>query len=272
MQEVRKTVFITGASSGIGQALALTYAKKDFNLSLFARRAERLSKVKKECLALNPKIEVLCSTGDVTQENQLKIAVQNTHDQFARIDIVIANAGYSKTGKFEKLKIKDYRELFETNVFGVINTAILTLDFLRQSNGRLALMGSASSYLCLGGDSPYAMSKFAVRALAESLFSEFKNTGASVTLICPGFVDSEIRKTNSNNEFDPTRKDPIPAYFIMDSLQAARKIESAIRKRKREVIITNHAKAGIFLKRHFPGVFSACVKPKDHFLNSPNIS
>ena len=96
------------------------------------------------------------------------------------------------------------------------------------------------------------MSKFAVRAFAQSLSMELKKYNVSVTLLCPGFVESEIRKVNNQGEYNPKAKEMAPAKLIMSTEKAAKQILSAIRKRKREKIITIHGKALVLLQRFFP--------------------
>src|SRR5690606_29945433 len=113
-----------------------------------------------------------------------------------------------------------------------------------KSLGRFVIIGSVNSYISLPGGSPYAMSKFAVRALADSLFHELKPSGVSCTLICPGFVKSEIRHVD--NEGLRHRDAPAqPRFFTMPAETAAKKIRRAAQARKRELVLSLHAKFAV---------------------------
>ncbi len=245
-----KTVLITGASSGIGAALAREYAQRGAHLILVARRLDRL-----EALAAqlrSPDRKVLVYSVDLTRDGDLAkilpIALQETHS----LDIVIANAGFGVVGAVELLQLDDYRRQFEINVFGVLRTVQAVLPALKRSRGRLALVGSVNGYISLPNNSAYAMSKFAVRALADSLWYELARYGISVTHIAPGFVASEIRQVDNRGRFLDGAKDPIPPWMVASADRAARIIARAIAWRRRERSITAHGWWIIRLIQHFP--------------------
>jgi len=118
-------VFITGASSGIGAALAREYARRGADLALAARRTDRLDALAAELSAQGRRALVLAC--DVTRDGELEAAVARTRDAFGRIDVVVANAGFGVVGPVERLRLEDYRRQFETNVFGVLRTVYATL-------------------------------------------------------------------------------------------------------------------------------------------------
>jgi short-subunit dehydrogenase len=252
-----KVVFLTGASAGIGTALALEWAKQGADIVLTARRTDRLQEVAAQIQALGRKaLPIAC---DVNQEHDLEQAAAQARETFGRIDIVVANAGFGVAGNFEKLSMDDYHRQFETNVFGVMRTLKATLPDLKQSKGCFAIIGSVNSHISLPGNSPYGMSKFAVNAFAQSMRGELRPFGIAVTLISPGFVASEIRRVNNHGVFKPEAKEPVPAWLIMPAETAARQIAKAIYKRRREAVITGHGKLIVFLQRHFPGLVSFAV-------------
>jgi short-subunit dehydrogenase len=185
--------------------------------------------------------------------------VARTREAFGRIDVVVANAGFGVVGPVERLQLDDYRRQFETNVFGVLRTIYATLDDLKRSRGRLAILGSVSGHLAMPGGSPYAMSKFAVRALAEALRHELRHAGVAVTLISPGFVESEIRRVDNQGQLRPEGRDLVPGWLRMGAEPAARKIVTAIERRRREAVITAHGQAVVFVQRHAPWLMSALV-------------
>jgi NAD(P)-dependent dehydrogenase (short-subunit alcohol dehydrogenase family) len=243
-------VLITGASSGIGEALALEYARRGHDVALLARREERLASVAAQVERSGRRaLPIRC---DVTDDASVRDAVAHAATTLGALDIVIANAGFGVSGRFDRLTIDDYRRQFETNVFGVLRTIQAALGPLERSGGRLAIMGSVAGYVAAAGMSPYAMSKFAVRALAESLSEEVRSLGISVTLISPGFVDSEIRRIDRTGVLRDDAPDPVPAWLRVPTRTAARNIVRAIERRRPEAVITTHGKAMVQLARHAP--------------------
>lgn len=255
---MKPVVFITGASSGIGEALATEYASRGYNLALLARRMERLKAFEEE---MRPKgVEILSIDGDVTKEVDLKRAVQLIRDRFHRLDITIANAGFGVVGRFESLTNDDYRRQFETNIYGVFNTVREALPLLKESRGRLAVIGSVNGYVTLPGNTPYCMSKFAVRALCKALYFELASSGVSVTHIAPGFVESEIRRVDNKGRLHTDEKQPLPHWLVMPRATAAKKIANAVHARKRERIVTGHGHIAVYLERFVPWLFSIIIR------------
>ncbi|NKB17205.1 MAG: SDR family NAD(P)-dependent oxidoreductase [Pseudanabaena sp. CRU_2_10] len=210
-----QVVLITGASAGIGAALAQELASEGASLVLLARRTERLEAIANK---IDPTGErVLAVACDVTHDGDLERAVDLARSRFSRIDIAIANAGWSLKGNLENLSLDDYRRQWETNVFGVIRTIYATLDELKQTQGRLVIIGSVKSYIALGGDSAYSTSKFALKALCESLSSELAPSKVSVTHICPGYVATEIRQVDNQGIFHRDWQDFISPKLLTKS-------------------------------------------------------
>lgn len=251
-------VLITGASSGIGAALAREFARQGADLVLVARRADRLT-------ALAAEIErqgrrALALTADVTVDGDLERAVGQARTRLGRLDVVVANAGFGVVGPVERLALDDYRRQFETNVFGVLRTVHATLTELKASRGRLVILGSVAGYVATPGSSPYSMSKFAVRGLAEALGYELAPAGVSVTLVSPGFVDSEIRRVDNTGRFQTASKEPVPGWLLMPAPRAARQIVRAVARRRREIVVTGHGKFAVFFQRHAPWLVARVVR------------
>jgi short-subunit dehydrogenase len=253
-----QVAFITGASSGIGAALARELARQGADVALCARRTDRLETLAWEVEATGRRAIPL--TGDVTQDGSIEKAAASARQAFGKIDIVVANAGFGVSGPFERLTIDDFRRQFETNVFGVLRTLYATLDDLKRSRGRLVLIGSVSGHLSMPATSPYSMSKFAVRALSESLDYELKAAGVSVTLVSPGFVESELRRVDNQGAFRQEFEDEVPSWLRMPAEQAAKQMAHAIARREREVVLTFHGKAAVFLQRHAPWLLAAGMR------------
>jgi len=244
--------FITGASSGIGAAVAKEIARQGGNVILAARREERLQELAAEIDSMGSK--ALITVCDITRDNDLKEAVARADEVFGHIDYVFANAGFGVAGRFERLTLDDFRRQFDTNVFGVINTIQATRDHLVASRGCLAITGSVNGYIATPRLSAYCMSKFAVHGLANALRYELRPHGVGVVLIVPGYIATEVRRVDKQGVFRPEAQDRVPRWLVMAPDKAARHIVRALYKRKRETIITFHALFGILLQRYLPGL------------------
>jgi NAD(P)-dependent dehydrogenase (short-subunit alcohol dehydrogenase family) len=249
-----KVVFITGASSGIGEYLAREYTRRGARTVLVARRTDRIASLAHELG------ESLAVAGDVTRDGDLEAAVGRALERFGRIDVVIANAGFGVDGTFDTLALDDYRRQFETNVFGVLRTARAASGALADSKGSLAVIGSVSGYLAFPTGGPYSMSKYAVRAFCESLAAEWAPKGVAVTHIAPGFVASEIRKVDREGVLHAEKNEPIPAWLVMPTEKAAKLVVDAIEARAPELVFTGHGRFGVFMARHAPAVVRAVAK------------
>lgn len=249
MQSTR-TVLITGASSGIGAALARDCARRGFRVALVARRIETLESLAAQLRKAGS--QATAHAGDVTRDGDVARVVAELAAQDVVPDIVVANAGFGVVGPAQKLTLDDYRRQFETNLFGVLRTFHETLAALKQTRGRFAVMGSVAGHLSGPGGSAYAMSKFAVRAFAESLHGDLKGTGVRVTLVSPGFVSSDIRRVDNRGGLHAHVEDPVPAWLRMDADRAARIMMNGILRGRREVVVTFHGKVIVFFARHFP--------------------
>ncbi len=251
-------VLITGASSGIGAALARELAREGAKLVLLARRRSEEQALCAELTAAGA--EAIAHVGDVTRGPDLDAAVALAVQRFGRLDMAVANAGFGVVGRVEKLELEDYRRQFETNVFGVLATVKACLPEIRKTRGRLVLIGSVAGHVAYPNGSPYSMSKFAVRALAGALDDEVRPLGVAVTLISPGFIESEIRRVDNRGVHHPHAKEPLPAWLVMRTDVAARKIVRAAYRRRREAIITMHGKALVGLQRFAPWVLRLAAR------------
>lgn len=253
-----KVVFITGASSGIGEALSREFAARGAAVALGARREDRLEALCADLVRKGGKaLPLRC---DVTVDGDVEAAAERIRTEFGGIDVVVANAGFGVVGRVDRLTLDDYRRQFETNVFGVLRTVQATAADVKARRGSFALMGSVAAYVSSPGGSPYQMSKAAIRSLGEAMWAEMARDGVSVTTIHPGYVDSEIRKLDNRGTLRPNAKDPVPAWLMMPADAAARRMVNAIACRRREVIITGHGKAAVLAARAFPCLLALALK------------
>ncbi|MFO1037394.1 MAG: SDR family NAD(P)-dependent oxidoreductase [Geminicoccaceae bacterium] len=201
-------VLITGASSGLGAALALAYAAPGVKLALFARDEERVREVAEQCRAKGAAVAALLV--DVTDAEAMEQAVTLVDDA-APVDLVIANAGIAGT----MLGGDGVARLFAVNVMGVVHTVEPLLPRMRERHrGQIAIMSSLASFVARPGTAAYCGSKAAVRIWGEGLRQRLAADGVRVSVICPGFVDTPL-----------TRRNPFPMPMLMDAESAAHLIK-----------------------------------------------
>ncbi|PIE23749.1 MAG: short chain dehydrogenase [Planctomycetota bacterium] len=258
MNRKAQVFVITGASSGIGAALARAAYAGGARVVLAARRLKRLREL---CAELDPSGERCMALGcDVTQDEDVQRLVAATLERFARLDVLIANAGFGVSAPFDQLELEDYRRQLETNLYGVLRCAKAALPALRQSRGVLALMGSVCGYLSMPGVTPYSVSKYALRALAEGLGCELEKEGVRVLHIAPGFVKTEFRQVDNEGVHHAEHQDPVPSWLACPADRAAKVMLRAIRRRRREVVVTGHGRVLVWLVRHVPRFFGFLLR------------
>lgn len=253
-----QVVWITGASAGLGRALALELAQQGADLALSARRADRLSELVRDVEALGRRaLSVPC---DVADEDAVRGAVDAVVAHYGKLDVAIANAGFGVAGRIEKLDAAAWRRQFDINVVGLAMTARYALPHLRRSQGRLVLIGSVAAFLPGPGTGPYGASKAAVRSIGETLAVECAGSGVTVTTIHPGFVESEIAQVDNDGRYDASVADNRPARLMWKADKAARVMAGAIARREREFVFTGHGKLGAFVGQHFPSVVQFAMR------------
>ena len=254
-----KTVLVTGASSGIGEELACQLGQCGAKLTLAARRQAALENLADRIANAGAR-RPLVANCDVTRDGDVERAVSESVRHWGTLDVVIANAGFGVVGPFDRLSIEDYRRQFETNVFGVLRTIYAALPHIEHSKGHVVIIGSVAGWTSTPGGSPYAMSKFAVRALANAITPELRLAGVKVTLISPGFVVSDIRRVDNQGVLQAGAKDPIPAWLTLSTSKAVRQTLKAVAQGKREQILTGHGKIIVLVERFAPWMIRAVVR------------
>ncbi len=216
------SILITGASSGIGEALACHYAESDVSLFLSGRNKDRLTGVAAVCEAKGA--EVFVSTVDVTDRDMMARWIAEI-DRKAALELVVANAGISGGTADGTESETQTRSIFAVNVDGVLNTVLPALEVMAaRSDGQIAIVSSLAGFLPMSGAPAYSASKAAVRHFGEALRPSAARRGVGVTVICPGFVHSRITAAN-----------PFPMPFIMPADSAAKIIARGLAKNRARV-------------------------------------
>ena len=246
-----KIVVITGASSGIGHALARAFAARGAKLALGARRVDKLNELKAE-LQHN---EVLCVETDVSVETDCQRLIQTTVDHFGRIDILINNAGISMRALFNEIDLKVMHQLMDVNFYGTVYCSKYALPWLLKSKGSLVGIISIAGHVGLPGRTAYSASKFAVRGFLDTLRIEHLHDGLHVLVAAPGFTASEVRKVALTADGTPQGETPRNEAKMMSAEKCAQHIVNAVEKRKRELILTFlEGKFTVFLGKFFPSL------------------
>lgn len=243
-----RVVWITGGGSGIGRALALEYDRRGASVAVMGRRAEPVEATAAELS------DGLAIQGDVTSDEDLERAVAAILDRWGKLDIAIANAGFGAAGRVEKLDRETWRRQLEVNVTSAAMTAHYAIPHLKQTQGRLALVGSVMAFLPMPKLAPYNASKAAVLALGRTLSAELKRDGVSCTTIQPGYVESDLARVDNEGHLDPEREDKRPKQLMWKAEDAARVMVDAIERRAVEYTFTGHGKLAVMLGRHLPGL------------------
>jgi len=244
--------WITGASSGIGAAVATELVRHGAKVVLSGRREQRLVEVARTIESRGGEAQV--AVCDVRDEAQQRAAVATAVERFGKLDVAIANAGFAVGGRIEDLTADDWRRQLDTNVTGAALTARFALPELLKTGGRVALVGSVAAFVPAPGFAAYHCSKHAVRALGQTLSAELAGSGVSCTMVHPGFVESEINQVDNAGRHDPTREEKRPQALMWPTERAARVIVRAIGRRKRELVFTGHGKVAAWLGMHFPAL------------------
>lgn len=244
-------VWITGASSGIGAALAHDFASRGAVVCISARRRERLEDIAAAIEAEGGRAHPFPC--DVTSETELADTVAAIVAAHGKLDCAVANAGFGVSGRIESLSADEWRRQLDVNVVGAAMTAKYALAELRRSQGRMVLVGSIMAMLSSPKAGAYSASKYAVRSIGQTLSLELHGSGVSCTTIHPGYVATEIALVDNAGVFHEEREDRRPAKLMWPADKAARVMVNAIARRKREYVFTGHGKFGGYMGRHFPG-------------------
>jgi short-subunit dehydrogenase len=214
-----KHIVITGASSGIGAALALAYACPELRLSLIARNGERLKAVAQSCRDQGAQV-VECVL-DVTEREAMS-AWLIEQDREVPIDLIVANAGISGGSHALTDWEENTRDIFDVNLIGCLNTILPIIPrMIERGQGQIALMSSLAGFRGLASAPAYSASKVCVMAYGEALHLRYKSEGLLVNVICPGFVHSRI-----------TDKNTFKMPMIMTGDKAARLIVDGLKRNK----------------------------------------
>lgn len=264
-----KTVVITGASSGIGEFTAYSFAEENCNLVLAARNIEALNRVAAKCKSLGA-ANVLTVVCDVSNEAACEQLIKKAVEQFETIHVLVNNAGISMRAILAECDLKVIQQVMDINFWGTVYCTKFALPYLLETKGSVISVSSVSGLVGLPGRTGYSASKYAIAGFMQSLRIETLLKGLHVGIVYPGYTASNIRNTALNKTGDSQAESPLDESKLMHPSVVAASIVKLVKLRKRQKILTLQGHLANFINRFFPNwvdwmVFKIVSKEK----NSP---
>jgi len=254
-----KTIWITGASSGIGEACAYLFAKENTNLILTALEADILEQVKQKCLSLGSKCEIL--PYDLSDVDGIDDLVKKALSLFGRIDIMYNNAGISQRGLAADTLFSVDRKIMEVNFFAPVKiTKLLLPQMIANGGGTIAVTTSISGRFGFPLRSAYSSSKHALYGFFETIQAEYYDKNIRVVIVCPGRVQTNISFYALEQDGKQHSKMDKGQAGGTTTEAAAKKIVRAIKRQKPEVLVGGKELLMVYIKRFFPNLSRKLVR------------
>jgi short-subunit dehydrogenase len=250
-----RRVWITGASSGIGEALACAFHQAGAKLILSSRREAELKRVQDQCGGL-PNTRILPL--DVSETEELPAKARVALEMSGGIDILVLNAGITQRSLTRDTDESVYRSLMEVNFFGpIVMTSAVMPAMLEKRSGHIVVISSVAGKFGVPLRSGYSATKFALHGFYEALRAEEGRNGIRVTLVCPGYIRTDISLSALNGDGSKHAKmDPNLARGMPVDRCAAKILQGVARGKKEIVVAAMREKSLVYIKRFFPGVLA----------------
>jgi dehydrogenase/reductase SDR family member 7B len=261
-----KVVIITGASSGIGKALAFAFGQEGAKIVITGRKKEPLFEVSEALI--NQGIDNLPIVSDVSIEADNADVINKTIEKYGKIDVLINNAGISMRSMFEDCDIDVIKKVMDINFYGTVYATKCALPYIKETKGSIVGISSIAGYRGLPVRTGYSASKFAMNGFLEALRTELLHTGVHVLTACPGFTASNIRIASLGSDGNSKGESMRDEGNMMSSEEVAQHILKAVINRDRDMVLTLQGKMVIFLNKWLPKLtdkltYNALAKEKD---------
>jgi short-subunit dehydrogenase len=257
MEKSGKVVVITGASGGIGAALASVFAMNKFKVVIAARDNVRLEQVKKKIESYGTEvISVIC---DVSKESDCKKLIDEAVSRFGSIDVLINNAGISMRALFSELDLDVLKRVMDINFWGTVYCTKHAFPYLLKSQGSIVGISSIAGKKGLPARTGYSASKFAMEGFLETIRTENLKKNLHVLVACPGFTATDIRVNALSENGKPQSESPRAEDKMMSAEKVAEHIYKAVMNRKRDLILTGKGKLTVWLNKFFPSFMDRVV-------------
>lgn len=266
-----KVVLITGASSGIGRALAFAFGREGASVMICARNAQAIEAVADELRRAG--INALALAADVSAEADVRRLIEQTVAHFGRIDVLINNAGITMRSMLVDTDPAVIQKVMDVNFMGTVYATRYALPHIQRTKGSVVGISSIAGYRGLPVRSGYSASKFAMNGFLEALRTELLHTGVHVLTACPGFTASNIRYSALDAHGQVAGETVRDESSMMTADECADHILKAVKNRRRELVLTTQGKLTVFLNKWLPGltdrlVYNTLAKEKDSPLKS----
>lgn len=245
-----KTVVITGASSGIGRALAYELASHGARVVLGARHEEQLSEIAEDLKRQGAEV-AYCAT-DVTREEDCRRLIETAAERFGRIDVLICNAGISMRALFDEVDLDVLRRLMDVNFWGTVYCTKYALPYLQAARGTVVGVSSVAGLHGLPGRTGYSASKYAMTGFLDTVRIENRKKGLHVMVACPGFTATNVRFSALTADGSQQGATPRKEEQMMTAEEVAHRIARGIMRRRRLLLMEFEGRATHFIKKFSP--------------------
>jgi dehydrogenase/reductase SDR family member 7B len=255
----KKVVWITGASSGIGEALAYEFNKKGTHLILSARRTEELERVKNGCINSEETVKILPL--DLADTEAIPQKAAEALELFGSVDMLINNGGISQRAIAADASMETIRQVMEVNFFGTVAlTKAVLPGMIEQKSGHIVVISSVMGKFGTQFRSAYAASKHALHGWFDSLRQEVYQHNIDVTIVCPGYVKTNVTVNALTADGQKFNKMGEGQEKAMSPEEFAQKLLPKLAKQKEEVYIGGTEVLAVYLKRWFPGLLNRLLR------------
>ena len=252
-----KVVIITGATSGIGKALALTFGARGSKIFITGRNQQALDQTVSELQQKQIIVRGYLADAAVEEDNQRMVT--EALSVFGKIDILICNAGISMRALFEDIGMDTFRKVMDINFYGTVYAVKYALPHILKSRGSVVGISSINGRRATPARSAYSASKYAMEGFLESLRTEVMKRDVHVLSVCPGFTASNIRNKALNAHGESQQESPREEQKMMTAEEVAEHTYRAVISRKRDLILTGQGKLAVWLNKIMPSVMDNLV-------------
>ncbi|HEY9114642.1 MAG TPA: SDR family oxidoreductase [Bacteroidales bacterium] len=245
-----KVVVITGATSGIGKALAYEYSLKGSFVVICGRNLEKLQEIASDIESKNGEISFLQT--DVSIESECKSLIDTAISKYGKIDVLINNAGISMRANFETTDLLVIKRVMDVNFWGTVYCTKYALPYIIKEKGSIVGISSVAGITGLPGRSGYSASKFAINGFLQCVRTENLKKDLHVLVAYPGFTATDIRRRSLTANGSPQGESPRIEEKMMKPEEVAEHIYKAVRKRKKNIVLTAEGKVTSLLNKFFP--------------------
>lgn len=253
-----KIIIITGASSGIGKALAYEFALRGAHIVLAARQYVTLCEIAQD-LQTKYSVKAVAVQCDVSREEECAALIKQALTTYGKIDVLINNAGITMRALFKDLDLQVLRNLMDVNYWGTVYCTKYAMDELLKSKGTVVGISSIAGIKGLPGRTGYSASKFAMNGFLDALRTENLKTGLTIMIACPGFTTSNIRNVALDRTGKQQGESTLEEDKMMTAEEVARQIADGVEKHARTLIMTGQGKLTSLLSKFFPGLLDKLV-------------